>query len=69
MKANVDKFQGFILSGGRNNTAIQVSLDDVDIAFLQKIDVLGVCIDGKLNFNEHVQRPVPKSLPYKVWRD
>ena len=42
MKANVDKFQGIILSGVRNNTAIQVSLDDVDIAFVQKIDVLGV---------------------------
>ena len=42
MKVNVDKFQGIILSGGRNNTAIQVSLDDVDIAFVQKIDVLGV---------------------------
>ena len=51
MKANVDKFQGIILSGGRNNTTIQVSLDDVDIAFVQKIDVLGVCIDRKLNFN------------------
>ena len=73
LKANVDKFQGIILSGGRNNTAIQVSLDDVDIAFVQKIDVLGVCINGKLNFNEHIcricQRPVPKSLPYDVWRD
>ena len=51
MKANVDKFQGIILSRGRNNKAIRVSLDDVDIAFVQKIDVLGVCIDGKLNFN------------------
>ena len=73
LKANVDKFQGIILSGGRNNTAIQVSLDDVDIAFVEKIDVLGVCIDGKLNFNEHVCRicskAVPKSLPYNVWRD
>ena len=56
MKANVDKFQGIILSGGRKNTAVQVSLDDVDIAFVQKIDVLGVCIDGKVNFNEHVCR-------------
>ena len=61
MKANVDKFQGIILSGGRNNTAIQVSLDDVDIAFVQKIDVLGVCIDGKLNFNEHVCRICSKA--------
>ena len=61
MKANVDKFQGIILSGGRNNTAIQFSLDDVDIAFVQKIDVLGVCIDGKLNFNEHVCRICSKA--------
>ena len=61
MKANVDKFQGIILSGGRSNTAIQVSLDDVDIAFVQKIDVLGVCIDGKLNFNEHVCRICSKA--------
>ena len=61
MKANVDKFQGIILSGGRNNTAIQVSSDDVDIAFVEKIDVLGVCIDGKLNFNEHVCRICSKA--------
>ena len=61
MKANVDKFQGIILSGDRNNTAIRVSLDDVDIAFVQKIDVLGVCIDGKLIFNEHVCRICSKA--------
>ena len=61
MKANVDKFQGIILSGGRNNTAIQVSLDDVDIAFVQKIDVLGVCIERKLNSNEHVCRICSKA--------
>ena len=61
LKANVDKFQGIILSGGRNNTAIQVSLDNMDIAFVQNIDVLGVCIDGKLNFNEHVCRICSKA--------
>ena len=61
MKASVDEFQGIILSRDRNNTAIQVSLDDVDIAFEQKIDVLGVCIDGKLNLNEHVCRICSKT--------
>ena len=61
MKSNVDKFHGIILSGGQSNTAIQVSLDDVDIVFVQKIDVLGVCIDGKLNFNEHVCRICSKA--------
>ena len=43
MKANVDKFQGIILSGGRNNTAIQVSLDDVDIAFVRRL-MFSVCV-------------------------
>ena len=56
MKANADKFQGIVLPGSRNHKDIQVSVGDVDIAFVQKIDVLGVCIDGKLNFKEHVHR-------------
>ena len=33
----------------------------MDIAFVQKIDVLGVCIDGKLNFNEHFCRICSKA--------
>ena len=33
----------------------------VDIAFVQKIDVLGVCIDVKINFNEHVHRICSKA--------
>ena len=40
-----------LLTGSRNYADVQVSLGDVDIAFVQKIDVLDVCIDGKLNFN------------------
>ena len=44
MKAIAEKFQGVILTGIRNNTDVQVSLGDVDIAFVQKIDVIGVCI-------------------------
>ena len=60
-KANAEKFQGLILTGSRNNTDVQVSLGDVDIAFVQKIDVLGVCIDGKLNFNEQVRRICSKA--------
>ena len=46
MKANAEKFRRVIQTGNRNNTDVQVSLGDVDIAFVQKIDVLGVCIDG-----------------------
>ena len=61
MKANADKFQGIVLAGNRKNTDVHVTLGDTDIAFVQKIDVLGVCIDGKLNFNEHVRRICSKA--------
>ena len=62
MKAIADKFQGIVLPGSRNNANVQVSLGGgVDIAFVKKIDVLGVCIDGKLNFNEHVHRICSKA--------
>ena len=47
-KHYADKFQGIVLPGSRNNANVQVSLGGVDIAFVKKIDVLGVCIDGKL---------------------
>ena len=61
MKAKAENFQGLISTGSRNNTDVQVSLGDVDIAFVQKIDVLGVCIYGKLNLNEHVRRICSKA--------
>ena len=56
MKANADKFQRIIPPGGRENKDVQMSLEDVDIAYVQKVYVLGVYIDGKLNLNEHVRR-------------
>ena len=61
MKANADKFQEIVSPGSRNHKDVQVSVGDVDIAFVQKIDVLGVCIDGKLNYNEHVHRICSKA--------
>ena len=56
MKTNADKFQGIVLPGNRKNTDVLVALGDIDIAFVLNNDVLGVCIDRKLNFNEHVRR-------------
>ena len=61
MKANADKFQGIVFPGNRINTDVHVTLGDINIAFVQKIYVLGVCIDGKLNFNEHVRRICSKA--------
>ena len=60
-KANAEKVQGVILTGSRNYADVQVSLGDVEDASVQKMDVLGVCIDDKLNFNEHVHRICSKA--------
>ena len=46
LTANADKFQGIVLPGSRNHKNVQVSVGDV--TFVQKIYVLGVCIDGNL---------------------
>ena len=56
MKSNGDKFQGIILPVNRKNT-----FGDIDITIVQRINVLGMCIDGKLNFNEYVRRICSKS--------
>ena len=52
MKANADKFQGIILCGGREQTVIDINVGESDICFVSRIEVLGVSIDDKLNFNE-----------------
>ena len=56
MKANAVKFQGNILCGGREKKTININVGESDICFVSKIEVLGVCIDDKLNFNDHVKR-------------
>ena len=61
MKANADKFRGIVLRGNRKNAIVHATLGDIDIAFVQKISVLGVCIDGKFNLNEHVRRICSKA--------
>ena len=61
MKANTDKFQGIVLPGSRNHTICSGFSGGVDIAFVQKINVLGVSIDAKLNFNEHDNRICSKA--------
>ena len=43
------------------DTAVHVTLRVIDIAFVQKIYTLGVCIDAKLNLNEHVRRICSKA--------
>ena len=61
MKANTSKFQWIIFSAGKPTTDICVNLCGDDIPFVSEITVLGVCIDEKLTFNEHIKRVCTKA--------
>ena len=61
MRANADKFQGIILCGGREQKTININVGESDICFVSKIEVLGVIVDDKLNFNDHVKRICSKA--------
>ena len=56
MRANAGKFQGIILCRGREQKTININIGESDICFVSEIEVLGVSIDDKLNFNDHVKR-------------
>ena len=61
MRANAGKFQGIILCWGREQKTINIIVGESDICFVSKIEVLGVSIDDKLNFNDHVKRICSKA--------
>ena len=61
MRANAGKFQGIILCGGREQKTVNINVGESDICFVSKIEVLGVSIDDKLNFNDHVKRICSKA--------
>ena len=61
MRANASKFQGIILCGSREQKTININVGESDILFVSKIEVLGVSIDDKLNFNDHVKHICSKA--------
>ena len=61
MRANAGKFQGIILCGSREQKTININVGESDICFVSRIEVLGVSIDDKLNFNDHVKRICSKA--------
>ena len=52
MKANPDKFQSMGIS--RQNQKLEIKVNDAIIASTNSVKLLGVQIDSKLSFNEHV---------------
>ena len=61
MEANPNKFQGILFNRGHNVSSMQLQVNDNDISFVSSINALGICIDDKLNFNDHVDRICSKA--------
>ena len=61
MEANRNKFQGILFNHGHNVSSMQLQVNDNDISFVSSKHALGICIDDKLNFNDHVDRICAKA--------
>ena len=55
MIVNPDKFQAIVLhQGNKNNTNIILSIENIKINTSKSVKLLGITIDNKLNFEEHI---------------
>ena len=54
LKANPDKFQSFGLAPGRSSVDFKFNVADQELQQENCIKLLGVTIDNKLNFHEHI---------------
>jgi len=54
MRANPDKFQLIVLSRRPDNSDVLVNLNGIEIRPVEHVKLLGVTIDAKLNFHDHV---------------
>ena len=61
MKANPSKFQGFTIISNNCNQSICLELSGVNVPITDTIKLLGLYIDNKLNFSEHVSRLCKKA--------
>ena len=62
MQANAVKFQAMILGSTANfDDDVQFQIDDVSIKPSKSVKLLGVEVDNKLNFNEHISNICRKS--------
>ena len=62
MIVNPDKFQAVVLDKRRsNNTEVKFSIGSEQTQSLPSVDILGITIDDKLNFNLHIDKICLKS--------
>ena len=62
MKANPDKFQFIIL---RKTSSRTLQIGDITIKSASSVTLLGITIDSKLNFREHINNIIKKPYCYK----
>lgn len=65
IKINASKTQAIVFPFNqqrKRQPSTNLSLDGADIKFTSSIRYLGICLDGKLNFAEHVQSTCVKAL-------
>ena len=58
MKANPHKFQLIVLE---NTGSITSKIGDINIKLVSSVTLLGITIDSKLNFKEHINNIIKKS--------
>ena len=56
MIANPDKFQCIILSKNKADNIVEVNIKDQKVPSQTSVKLLGITIDNKLNFNEHISK-------------
>ena len=62
MNVNPDKFQAIVLDKCRsNNTEVKFIIGSEKIQAVPSVDILGITIDDKLNFNLHIDKICLKS--------
>ena len=59
MKANPDKFQ-FIILGNKGSHKLQIR--DITTKSISSVTLLGITIDSKLDFKEHINNTIKKYI-------
>ena len=66
LKANPDKFQFIVLGKTGSNGSFSLKINDIKIESTPTVLLLGITIDNKLKFTEHIQKLVQNAY-YKLY--
>ena len=61
MKANPENVQAIVVGKKTHDKNLKVNLEGIEIECETEVKLLGVTIDFKLNFNEHISNTCTKS--------